>query len=210
MSIPCEAVWQSHACAKRALIDYVNRETNSGMDVDLLTIGFGRRAATYKRADLLFTDIERLKAIASEVGPFQIIYAGKAHPKDREGKHVIQHIVQMRELLKPQIKIAYLENYDMQVGKLMTSGVDVWLNTPQPPMEASGTSGMKAALNGVPSLSILDGWWIEGHIEGVTGWSIGSDGLDAESLYGKLEQVIIPMLRRDRHAFIDIMRQPSL
>jgi len=206
MSIPHEAIWQSHTEAKKKLVDYVNQETNSGMDVNLPTIGFGRRAATYKRADLLFSDLARLKSIASAAGPFQIIYAGKAHPKDKEGKEVIQRIIRTKESLKEHIKVAYLENYDMRVGKMMTSGVDVWLNTPQPPMEASGTSGMKAALNGVPSLSILDGWWIEGHIEGVTGWSIADHGMDAASLYGKLEHVIIPMLYHDRHAFVDIMR----
>jgi len=206
MSIPHEAIWQSHTEAKKKLVDYVNQETNSGMDVNLPTIGFGRRAATYKRADLLFSDLARLKSIASTAGPFQIIYAGKAHPKDKEGKEVIQRIIRTKESLKEHIKVAYLENYDMRVGKMMTSGVDVWLNTPQPPMEASGTSGMKAALNGVPSLSILDGWWIEGHIEGVTGWSIADHGMDVSSLYGKLEHVIIPMLYHDRHAFVDIMR----
>jgi len=206
MSIPHEAIWQSHTEAKKKLVDYVNQETNSGMDVNLPTIGFGRRAATYKRADLLFSDLARLKSIASAAGPFQIIYAGKAHPKDKEGKEVIQRIIRTKESLKEHIKVAYLENYDMRVGKMMTSGVDVWLNTPQPPMEASGTSGMKAALNGVPSLSILDGWWIEGHIEGVTGWSIADHGMDVSSLYGKLEHVIIPMLYHDRHAFVDIMR----
>jgi len=206
MSIPRESIWESHIEAKRKLVDCVNREANAGMDVAVPTIGFGRRAATYKRADLLFTDLDRIKWIASTVGPFQVVYAGKAHPKDKEGKEVIQRIIQTKELLKPLVKVAYLENYDMEVGKMMTSGVDLWLNTPQPPMEASGTSGMKAALNGVPSLSVMDGWWIEGHIEGVTGWSIADKGPDAASLYGKLEHVILPMLYQDRHAFIDVMR----
>jgi glycogen phosphorylase len=213
MSIPCEEVWKSHEQAKRGLIDYANRETNAGLDIHLPTIGFARRAATYKRGDLLFADLERLKDIARTAGPFQVIYAGKAHPKDEEGKKVIQRIIQTKESLRRHIKVAYLENYDMAVGKLMTSGVDVWLNTPQPPMEASGTSGMKSALNGVPSLSVLDGWWIEGHIEGVTGWSVGEKGdtdhdsaRHAASLYGKLENVILPMFNQDRHAFIDIMR----
>ncbi len=143
------------------------------MDANILTVGFARRATTYKRGDLLFTDIERLKGISSGVGSFQVIYAGKAHPKDQGGKELMKRIFQAKEQLKHDVKIAYLENYDMKLGMMITSGVDLWLNTPQPPMEASGTSGMKAALNGVPNLSVLDGWWIEGHIEGVTGWSIG-------------------------------------
>jgi len=216
MAIPADEIWESHLQAKRALIDYANRVTNAGLDIHLPTIGFARRAATYKRADLLFTDLERLRTIASHEGPFQVLYAGKAHPKDNAGKEIIQRIVQLGDSLKPHIKLAYLENYDMEVGKMMTSGVDLWLNTPQPPMEASGTSGMKAALNGVPSLSILDGWWIEGHIENVTGWSIGETNAqavegddrsrDAASLYGKLEHVIMPMLQRDRHRFVEVMR----
>ncbi len=175
-----------------------------------------RRAATYKRPDLLFTDIERLNAIASRRGGLQIVYAGKAHPQDEAGKEQIRKIFSAREQLRDKIKIAYLENYSMEIGKLMTSGVDLWLNTPLPPMEASGTSGMKAAVNGVPSLSVLDGWWIEGCIEGVTGWSIGpSDGKaaasadhskDAASLYDKLEQIVLPLFVDHRDDFIDVMR----
>jgi len=216
LSIPKQEVWQAHTQAKRQLILYVNRETNVGMDVDVLTIGFARRATTYKRGDLLFQDIERLKSISSKAGLFQVIYAGKAHPQDQGGKELIQRVFQAKEALKKDIKVAYLENYDMELGKMLTSGVDLWLNTPQPPLEASGTSGMKAALNGVPSLSVLDGWWIEGHIEGVTGWSIGENrrgigessdrSQDALSLYDKLEQEIIPMFYQDRDRFLDVMR----
>ncbi len=216
LKIPKSEVWEAHNQAKKQLVHYVNRETNVGMDVDFLTLAFARRAATYKRGDLLFTDIERLKAIAAKAGPFQVIYAGKAHPQDQGGKELIKQIFQVKESLKKDIKIAYLENYDLDLGKMITSGVDIWLNTPQPPLEASGTSGMKAAVNGIPSLSILDGWWIEGHIEGVTGWSIGENGSgmgegqdrskDASSLYDKLEQVIIPMFYHDQDRFIDVMR----
>ena len=210
LNIPKQEIWNAHTETKKQLIDYVNRETNMGMGVDVLTIGYARRAATYKRADLLFTDTGRLKSISSKAGPFQVIYAGKAHPQDQGGKEVIKRIFQGREALKENIKIAYLENYDMEVGKMMTSGVDVWLNTPQPPLEASGTSGMKAALNGVPSLSVLDGWWIEGCIEGETGWSIGEKGSadatnDAASLYSKLEQIVIPVFYHERDRFIDVM-----
>jgi starch phosphorylase len=215
LAIPKQDVWQAHVEAKERLIQHVNQEANVGMDVDILTIGFARRAATYKRADLLFQDIERLKSIASNTGALQVIYAGKAHPQDGGGKELIKHIFQGKELLKNNIKIAYLENYDLELGKMITSGVDVWLNTPQPPMEASGTSGMKAALNGIPSLSILDGWWIEGCIEGLTGWSIGKNtkrteeshdrSEDAVSLYEKLETEILPLFYRDRDRFVDIM-----
>jgi starch phosphorylase len=216
LNIPEEEVWQGHMEAKRELIGYVNRHTNTGMDIDLLTIGFARRATAYKRWDLLFTDPDRLKTIAQKIGPFQIIYSGKAHPRDEGGKELIRRIFQVKESLKKDIKIAYLENYDIEIAKLMTSGVDIWVNTPQPPMEASGTSGMKAALNGVPSLSILDGWWIEGHIEGVTGWSIGENARgthephdsakDAVSLYQKLEEVILPLFYNHRDRFVELMR----
>ncbi|HXV84102.1 MAG TPA: alpha-glucan family phosphorylase [Candidatus Binatia bacterium] len=213
--IPREKIWQSHTQAKKKLIQFVNQETNAGLDVDLLTLGFARRATAYKRPDLLFTDVDRLKQISAKVGSLQIVYAGKAHPQDSAGKEQIQRVFRAKELLRPKIKIAYLENYRMELGKMMTAGVDVWLNTPQPPMEASGTSGMKAAVNGVPSFSVLDGWWIEGCVEGVTGWSIGPpDGTraaegdhtkDAVSLYDKLENIIAPLFYKNRPGFVDVM-----
>jgi starch phosphorylase len=211
LSIPKQEIWNAHMETKKKLIEYVNRGTNIGMGVDVFTIGFARRAATYKRADLLFTDIQRLKSISSKVGLIQVVYAGKAHPQDQSGKEIIKRIFQVKEALKSEVRIAYMENYDMELGKMMTSGVDLWLNTPKPPLEASGTSGMKAALNGIPSLSVLDGWWIEGCIEGVTGWSIGEKGSsdwskDAASLYSKLEEIIIPMFYQGRDRFIDVMR----
>lgn len=215
LSIPKNEVWQAHMQAKRMLIQHVNHETNTGMDTDVFTIGFARRAATYKRGDLLFQDTERLKRISLKSGPLQVIYAGKAHPKDQAGKEIIRRILQVKESLKSDIRIAYLQNYDIELGQMMVSGVDLWLNTPLPPLEASGTSGMKAALNGIPSLSVLDGWWIEGRIEGVTGWAIGEDNhgaketenrsKDAASLYDKLEQVILPMFYHERDRFINIM-----
>jgi len=216
LSIPKEEIWRAHQEVKKRLINQVNRETGDVMDVGVLTIGFARRATPYKRGDLLFTDIDRLKSISSKAGSFQIVYAGKAHPQDQGGKELIRRIIQAKGQLKPDVKIAYLENYDMELGKMITSGVDLWLNTPQPPMEASGTSGMKAALNGVPSLSVLDGWWMEGHLEGVTGWAIGEQrrdtaessnwSKDAQSLYNKLEHIILPLFYRDRDRFIDVMR----
>jgi starch phosphorylase len=216
LSIPKQEIWQAHAGAKKTLLQMVTQETNVGMDADVFTIGFGRRSAAYKRADLLFTDMERLKVIADNAGGLQVLYAGKAHPLDAAGKEMIQKIFAAKEALRDKIKIAYLENYNMEIGRMMTAGVDVWLNTPQPPLEASGTSGMKAAINGVPSLSILDGWWIEGCIEGLTGWAIGSTAprlgaeeeraLDAASLYEKLAQTILPLFYQDKNGFIDVMR----
>ena len=211
LSIPKNKVWNAHIAAKKTLLEYINRETNCGMGMNVMTIGFARRATSYKRGDLLFRDIERLKNIAAQRGPLQIIYAGKAHPRDEGGKTLIQRILEARDALKGHIKIVYLENYDLKLAKMLTSGVDIWLNTPQVPREASGTSGMKAALNGIPSFSVLDGWWHEGHIEGLTGWSIGdNDGSDeaaeVTTLYEKLEKTIIPIFYHHNDHFLEIMR----
>jgi len=218
VSIPKGEIWDAHVEAKGRLIDEVHRRTGMSLKPDMLTIGFARRATLYKRADLVFSDPGQLMEIASTVGPIQLVFAGKSHPKDDPGKDLIRRVFHFARQLKDQIPIAYLENYDMELGKLLTSGVDLWLNTPLRPLEASGTSGMKAAHNGVPSLSTLDGWWIEGHIEGVTGWSIGpgpqdlhrqdaANEQDARELYHKLRTVIAPMFYRDRDRWIDIMRQ---
>ncbi len=218
VGIPGAEIWAAHTEAKRALVKFVNRETNAGFDRDVLTIGFARRAALYKRGTLIFHDLDRLKAIARQVGPFQLVFAGKAHPRDQDGKDMIQRIYEARKALEGAVAIAYLNNYDMALAKLVCAGADVWLNTPLPPLEASGTSGMKAAINGVPSLSVLDGWWIEGHVEGVTGWSIGeridsclepASGMDAchaAALYDKLANHILPCFYKDRERFIGIMR----
>lgn len=208
--IPPEEIWNAHMEAKRQLIDYVNRETKAGMNYDTLTLGFARRATAYKRADLLFKDIDRLCKIGE--GRIQIVYAGKAHPRDEQGKQLIQRIHELKERIKDKIKIAYLKNYNMDVALKIVSGVDVWLNNPLRPLEASGTSGMKASHNGVPNFSVLDGWWIEGHIEGCTGWSIGpldvsaDPDKDAEDLYYKLEHVIIPLFYNDRKGWIRVMQ----
>ncbi len=213
ISIPKEELILAHAEAKRLLIDLVNAKHNAGMDYDTFTLGFARRVAMYKRADLIFSNPDRLVNIAKNTGPIQIILAGKAHPRDTEGKELIKTIFGDIKRLKDDIKIVFLENYDMELAKLIIPGVDVWLNTPKRPLEASGTSGMKACLNGVPSLSILDGWWLEGCIECVTGWAIGSidedqsdDSKDAEDLFDKLEQVILPMFYGNGGAWAQIMR----
>jgi len=217
LSIPSPEILDAHRAAKRELLLHVNREANGGMDLDVLTLGFARRVATYKRAEIVFRDLDRLRAIAAKAGRLQMIFAGKAHPQDEQGKELIKRIFQAKEALKPNIHVTYLENYDMALAQRLIPGVDVWLNTPEPPMEASGTSGMKAALNGVPSLSILDGWWIEGCIEGVTGWAMGERcdltpragdraDCDAASLYDKLEHVVLPLFYQQRERFVDMMR----
>lgn len=212
LSVPRQQIWDAHEAAKRELLRYVNRETNAGMDGDLFTVGFARRATAYKRPGLLFSDLDRLKRLGS--GRLQIVFSGKAHPNDPEGRELIHHIFECATRLRGHVPVAYLAHYDMDIARLMTAGVDLWLNTPQPPMEASGTSGMKAALNGVPSLSVLDGWWIEGWIEGVTGWAIGplpdarkpEEPGDAASLYDQLERTILPLYYGDRDRYLDVMR----
>ncbi len=206
-TIPDEEIRNARMEAKKALLDYVEHKTGVKFDLDVLTIGFARRATAYKRPHLLFYDIERLIKIGE--GKIQIIYGGKAHPQDYEGKRIIKRIFELANYLKGKIKLVYLSNYNMDVAKKLVSGVDIWLNTPQKPLEASGTSGMKAAHNGVINFSVLDGWWIEGYIEGVTGWSIGkyhtnddlnedTNASDADDLYTKLEKEIIPTYYNDR------------
>ncbi len=214
-AIPDKEIWNAHQVAKKILIDYVNSSTGSDMDCETLTIGFARRATAYKRADLLFTDLKRLEKIGA--GKIQIIYAGKAHPKDLPGKKLIEDIFSYRDKLKGKIKITFLENYNMESALKLVSGVDIWLNTPLRPLEASGTSGMKAAHNGVMNFSVLDGWWIEGHIEGFTGWAIGPaakeiepdnnmNKIDADDLYKKLEKKIIPTYYDDHKMWIRMMQ----
>lgn len=213
VNIPIEEIQQAHAQAKRAMVEEVAQRSGVQLDPTVMTLGFARRATPYKRADLLFSDPDRLKQIVNEVGPLQVVYGGKAHPRDEGGKDLIRHIFQAKESLQDLISIVYLEEYDIALAKHICAGVDLWLNTPQKPHEASGTSGMKAMLNGVPSLSILDGWWIEGHFEGVTGWSIGetwepeSNTLqEVASMYGKLEYIIVPMFYNRPRAYAEVMR----
>ena len=213
--IPHEEIWEAHCEAKKNLIDFVNSKSEIKFSEDVFTIGFARRATTYKRHALLFQDLDRLKDINSKF-PIQIIFAGKAHPYDEPGKKMIQEIFSYAKELKDEIKVAYIEDYNMEKAQKMIPGVDVWLNTPKRPMEASGTSGMKAALNGGVNFSIPDGWWAEGCIEGVTGWAIGpnneestAEDLELEEkhdLYGKLEYAILPMFYEQKDNWIDIMK----
>jgi len=219
LGLPPEEVWASHLLAKHDLLEAVRKKTGLKLDPQAFTIGFARRATGYKRADLILRDLDRLRQIAKNAGAFQIVFAGKAHPRDAGGKEIIKHIFKAKKALKKNVSIVFLDDYNLDLGSKLTSGGDLWLNTPQYPLEASGTSGMKAALNGVPSLSILDGWWVEGCIEGVTGWSIGdshrrepepdlaADNVaDAESLYSKLESVILPMFYEDRTRYLSVMQ----
>lgn len=219
LGLPPEEVWTAHLIAKHELLEAVRMKTGLSLDEEVFTIGFARRATGYKRADLILSDLDRLRLIAKNAGQFQIIYAGKAHPNDTGGKDIIRHIFQAKKALRKTVPVVFLDEYNLDLGGKMTSGVDLWLNTPQFPLEASGTSGMKAALNGVPSLSILDGWWAEGHIEGVTGWSIGEprrsmapaessadNAKEAESLYWKLENVILPMFYKEPQLYIQVMQ----
>ena len=210
--IPDAELWAAHTQEKQALVEKVRVGTGVRLNAEVPILGFARRMTAYKRPDLLFSNLERLKAIAKERA-VQIVIAGKAHPKDMEGKRLIERLHAYARALEDSIPIAYLPDYDMDAAKLLVSGADVWLNTPLPPLEASGTSGMKAAFNGVPSLSILDGWWIEGCIEGITGWAIGSvndsANADANALYDKLANVVLPSyyeFATDPRAWIKIMK----
>lgn len=208
--IPDGEIWEAHAAAKRALLERIQALSRRSLDPALPLFGFARRMTAYKRADLLFSDLERLKAIARRRA-FQIVLAGKAHPRDEGGKRLIERLHGWARELDGKVTVVFLPDYAMDLAALLVSGVDVWMNTPQRPLEASGTSGMKAAFNGVPSLSVLDGWWLEGWIEDVTGWAVGGEAdsgnsRDAAFLYDKLEQKVLPLYYGDRAAWIAIMK----
>jgi glycogen phosphorylase len=200
-SIPDAEIRTAHLKAKQALIERVRQLTDVALSPDAPIIGFARRMTAYKRPELLFTDLKRLEAIARQ-RPFQIVLAGKAHPHDEDGKRLIALLHQQARSLAGKVPAVYLPDYDLALAQLLVSGSDVWLNTPLPPQEASGTSGMKAAFNGVPSLSVLDGWWIEGCIENLTGWSI--DG--AATLYEKLENTVLPLFHGDPAGWVRLMK----
>jgi glycogen phosphorylase len=208
--LPDDEVWAAHEQAKAALIDETRRRCGVSLHADRPILAFARRMTGYKRPDLLFSDLDRLRSIAAR-HPFQIVLAGKAHPMDRDGKAAIKLIHNHARQLADTLPIAFLPAYDIDLAKLLVSGADVWMNTPIPPMEASGTSGMKAALNGLPNLSVLDGWWSEACEEGVTGWSIGEDGSAAAehagNLYDKLETAVLPMWFNDRPRWVWMMKQ---
>ena len=212
ISIPLDEIRQAHLTAKKELFSEIREKKGIELNPEVLTIGFARRASTYKRADFLFQELDRLKHIARDLGPLQLVYGGKAHPHDSGGKDLIRRVFGGTAAVSDTIRSAYVENYDMRWGRLLTSGVDLWLNNPMRPQEASGTSGMKAALNGVPSFSVVDGWWIEGYIEGVTGWAIGSSDIaedlasEVSGLYDKLEREIVPMFYGRPTRYLEVMR----
>ncbi|MEJ2243597.1 MAG: alpha-glucan family phosphorylase [Candidatus Bathyarchaeota archaeon] len=215
-SIPDEEIWRAHVEAKENLIRYVRERSEIQLDPDVLTLGFARRFTGYKRATLLFSNLKRLEEI-NKHEKIQVVFAGKAHPKDWMGKRLIEEINELKRTLRDTMKIVYLENYNLEMASFYTSGVDVWLNTPIPPFEASGTSGMKAAHNGVINFSVLDGWWVEGCIEGVTGWAIGPSPkeeiedaerrrLEITQLYDKLDYLITPTFYKNRDEWIKLMK----
>lgn len=210
IELPESEILAAHARAKDELLAEVATRTGVVLNPRVLTLGFARRAATYKRAALMFTFPEQLQEIAARAGGLQILYAGKAHPQDEPGKALVRKVVEdAARLSNDTLRIVYLENYAWDLGALLTAGVDVWVNTPRRPYEASGTSGMKAALNGVPSLSILDGWWVEGWIEGVTGWAIedgANDEEEAAAFYRKLESAVVQLYRAEPEQWARMMR----
>ena len=209
-SLPKEVLTEARMTARAQLREYVRSTTGIELSPDRLTIGFARRFATYKRANLVFKDLERLRKIGA--GKIQFVFSGKAHPRDQGGKQLIREIFESAQQIADEIPVAFIENYDMHTGRMMTSGVDIWLNNPIRPMEASGTSGMKAAMNGVPNCSILDGWWPEACIHGVNGWAIGNaeddrdDDRDAENIYNVLEHDVLPLWERDDDGWTTMMK----
>jgi starch phosphorylase len=218
LSLSDKEIWGAHGKCKSKLVKHIAKHCGVKLDPDAFTIGFARRATAYKRAALVFRSLDRLKKIAANAGAFQLVFAGKAHPKDQQGKELIRQIFRAREELGSTVPVVYIPNYDMDLAATLIPGVDLWLNTPEPPHEASGTSGMKAALNAVPSLSVLDGWWAEGCVENLTGWAIRSPrtrrkgsqsrstAADARALYNQLENTVIPMFYRHRQRYVQIMR----
>jgi len=219
--VPDDDIWAAHRAQKEDLIEFVNEREGADLSPEPLTIGFARRATTYKRANLIFYSPERLRHIVETVGDLQILFAGKAFPGDVDGEGLIREIFHEAWQLDDAVDVAYVQDYDMEVGAKLTQGVDVWLNNPRRPLEACGTSGMKAACNGIPQLGTLDGWWIEGHIENETGWKIGpepeesqpdetpaeeEDRTDAMALYEQLENTVVPTYYEDREQWISIMR----
>lgn len=219
INIPQDEIWEAHAKAKRQLIEEVKEKTGQELDFDKLTIGFARRFVEYKRPHMIFNDLDRLRTITKEKGNIQVIFSGKAHPSDPTGKRLIQEILEIKGKIQDEnIRIVFLEDYSIKTAKHMIAGCDIWLNNPKRPHEASGTSGMKAAINGVPHFSVLDGWWLEGHVEDVTGWSIGLHPYDptfnedkspddeAEDFYRKLEEKVLPLFYHDKDNWIKMMK----
>jgi alpha-glucan phosphorylase-like protein len=208
--IPDDDLLEAREKSRGVLRDLVKASTGIVLDKNRLTIGFARRFATYKRANLVFSDLERLRSIGAN--RIQFVFSGKAHPKDEGGKSLIRSIFESAEELTEEIPVVFLEDYSMATGLAMTSGVDIWLNNPIRPLEASGTSGMKAAMNGVPNCSILDGWWPEGCQHGVNGWAIGEenderdDERDAQNVLDVIENEVLVAWDEGKTRWADFMR----
>ncbi|NRO96966.1 alpha-glucan family phosphorylase [Paraburkholderia sp. NMBU_R16] len=210
LRLPDDDVWRCHRSAKADLLGIVKDRTGISLDPSIPVLGFARRMTGYKRPLLFFEDLDRVTSIAQQ-HPFQVVMAGKAHPRDVEGKQAIEEIHAAARKLRDKVTCVFVPGYDMQLAMALTAGADIWLNTPLPPLEASGTSGMKAALNGVLNISVLDGWWIEACIEGVTGWSIETRDEEAHhhaaDLYEKLERVVLPLYYTDPAQWRLMMKQ---
>ncbi|MCS7083709.1 MAG: alpha-glucan family phosphorylase, partial [Aquificaceae bacterium] len=220
INIPSDLILQHHAEIKKGLINYVNRHSDASFSADSLTICVARRVTPYKRNDLILKNPEKLLNIARSCGEIQILFAGKAHPKDNPGKEIISNIINVKKAMKEyakSLRIAFLENYSIKLATLLLAGCDVWLNNPRRPLEACGTSGMKAAINGVLNFSTWDGWWLEGGIDGFNGWGIGpkpkwpdlshsDDSEDLKDIYGKLEYIIVPMYYQKREQWSQMMK----
>lgn len=211
--LPDSEVAKAKQIAKADLIGFAAETTGVRLDPDKPIIAYARRMTAYKRPSLFLHDLDRLRSIAKN-HPIQIVFAGKAHPADTEGGEVIQLIRSRADALSDVMQLAFLPNYNTDSAQKLVAGADVWLNTPRPPLEASGTSGMKAALNGTLNLSTIDGWWVEGWIEDVTGWSVGTDGngdetddQHADSLYDKLEHKVLPLYYGDKTRWTWMMKQ---
>ena len=210
-------LWEPHLQNKRALIDFIEAKNGVRLDEEKLIIGFSRRAAPYKRSDFIFSDLSIVEPLLLEK-KFQIVFSGKAHPLDDVGKLIVKNLVAMSR--KYPKAVVFLENYDMSIGRMLTRGSDIWLNNPRRPLEASGTSGMKASMNGVLNLSILDGWWPEACVHGVTGWQFGDgfeheeeeiqDAHDLKALYKVLLEEVIPTYYENKSAWMDMMRESIL
>lgn len=212
-NLPSEEILQAHAKAKKDMTNFLNQRYHVELSDKVFTIGFARRAAYYKRANLIFQDKKRLEDIAGKFGGIQLIFSGKAHPADTLGQEFIREISELAKTTAESLKVVYIPDYGMELSKHLVGGVDVWLNNPIVPMEASGTSGMKASLNGIPNISTLDGWWLEGWVENVTGWAIGAgcegeicEPKEVEDLYGILENTVLPTYHGDSQAWANIQK----
>jgi starch phosphorylase len=220
LGIPSEEIARGHAAVKRALVSYVNERTGLGFNENAITICVAKRIVAYKRNGMILSDPSRLTRIASDKGDVQVIVAGKAHPKDLGAKGMLADILRKASQLNgssQKVKVAILENYDIEMAKLLVAGSDVWLNNPRRPLEACGTSGMKAAINGVLNLSVYDGWWLEGGIEGVNGWGIGrrpawadlgesQEGEEENDLYSKLSGSVLPTYYNDHERWLEMAK----